>query len=63
MNHFWKVNIHELQTLLYWILGNILLERGATHWGTFSIAYGWLTCAYTIIYAALHAKEIKDAFV
>lgn len=62
MNHFIKVNTYEIQIILYWILGNVLLDRGIMFWGWSSIVWGWITFFYTIAYSAKYSNEIKNAF-
>lgn len=59
MAAWWKINIYEVQVLLYWILGELILHFGTWHWvGWISIGYGWLTFAYVIVYAYKRREEI-----
>lgn len=59
MNPIVKANVYEIQTILYWILGVLILHLGTWHWlGWVSIGYGWLTMLYTIRYIAKN----KEAF-
>lgn len=63
MKYFWKINIYEVQVILYWILGVLILHLGTWHWlGWLSIGYGWLTFVYTIWFAAKNRKALKDEF-
>lgn len=61
MKAFAKINIYEIQAILYWILGELILHLGTWHWlGWLSIGYGWLTFAYTFYYAGSREKELKE---
>ena len=63
MKYFWKTNIFEVQVLLYWILGVLILNIGEWHWlGWLSIAWGWFTFIYVLCFAWKYRHELKDAF-
>ena len=60
MNRFWKANIYEIQTILYWILGELILHFGQWHWvGWISIIYGWTTMFYTIWYVIKYRHDLE----
>lgn len=55
------MNIYEVQAILYWILGELILHLGSWHWlGWISICYGWFTFVYCFFYASRHLKELKE---
>lgn len=63
MKYFLKVNIYETQTILYWILGVLILHLGTWHWlGWLSIVWGWLTFFYALIFTAKNLEKIKNEF-
>lgn len=59
MKHFLRVNIYETQTILYWILGELILHLGTWHWlGWLTLGYGWFTFVATLLISAEHRSEI-----
>ena len=63
MNHFWKINIYEIQALLYWILGFLIIHYGDWQWvGWVSIVWGWITFIYMGFFAVKHKDKLKDLF-
>jgi hypothetical protein len=44
-----KFNLYEIQVVLYWILGVLILNIGEWHWvGWISILYGWVVAILTV---------------
>ena len=63
MKYFWKVNVYEIQCILYWILGVMILHIGTWHWvGWISIGWGWITFIFTTIFAIKHREDIRKEF-
>jgi len=63
MKHWYKIQIYEIQVLLYWILGVLILNIGQWKWvGWVAIVYGWLTVLYLLLYTGKNVEEIKNAF-
>lgn len=61
MKQFYRVNIYEIQGILYWILGVLIIHLGSWHWlGWVSIIWGWITQFSIFIITIRHLKEIKD---
>ncbi len=61
--HFWKINVYETQTILYWILGVLILHLGTWHWlGWLSIGYGWLNFFNTLRYTFKNRVEVKEEY-
>ena len=59
MKHFWKINIYEIQHILYWILGVLILNIGEWHlFGWTCIVYGWFNFAFTTIYTIKNREEV-----
>lgn len=63
MKYFWKINIYELQAILYWILGELILHLGSWYWlGWVSIGWGWITFVYVNWFAIKNAQKLEEEF-
>jgi hypothetical protein len=63
MKYFWKANIYEIQSLLFWILGFLIIHFGDWKWvGWLCIVYGFMTMIYTFYFIAKNYKEFEDLF-
>ena len=63
MNKYWTslINTYEIQALLYWILGVLIIHFGAWAWvGWLAIAYGWLTVVVTFVYGVVHRNDLRQ---
>lgn len=63
MNYFLRINLYEIQAILYWILGEIILHFGNIIWlGWSAIIFGWLTFITTLVITIRHKEELKKYF-
>ncbi len=62
MKQFWRVNIYEMQAILYWILGVLILHLGTWHWlGWLSIGWGWFTFGAAVGFGYTYRDTISGA--
>ena len=53
-----KFNIYEIQVILYWILGVLIINIGEWHWvGWIAIGYGWFCQIITISLIVEYVKN------
>jgi hypothetical protein len=59
MNKRLQAELWEIQVLLYWLLGFLIIHWGDWHWvGWISIGYGWFT--FVMCYVKIVQANIKD---